>query len=184
MDPLETLSNEHGLIRQFLDNLSMASDHIENGRRPSAAFFEKAFDFASNFTDGFHHFKEEHVLFVRLAEKRKGEVDAQLEVLQHQHNRGRSLVGGMKGALDGYVAHDPGQTAALLENMSAFASLLRHHIHTEDHVFFPMVAKELTKEEHEQLQVEFDRAREKAGQDAFEESHKLVVDMGSMLTHS
>ena len=37
MEPLETLSNEHGLIRQFLDNLTMAGGHIENGRRPSTA---------------------------------------------------------------------------------------------------------------------------------------------------
>ena len=29
MDPLETLSNEHGLIRQYLDNLSMAAERIE-----------------------------------------------------------------------------------------------------------------------------------------------------------
>ena len=49
MKPIETLANEHGLIRQFLDNLSMAADHIENGRRPSVAFFDKGIDFARTF---------------------------------------------------------------------------------------------------------------------------------------
>jgi hemerythrin-like domain-containing protein len=47
MEPVETLSNEHGLIRQFLDNLTMAAHHIENGRRPSTAFFDKTLDFAT-----------------------------------------------------------------------------------------------------------------------------------------
>jgi hypothetical protein len=44
MDPIETLSNEHGLIRQFLDVLSIAAKKIENGQRPSTAFFEKQHD--------------------------------------------------------------------------------------------------------------------------------------------
>lgn len=61
MNPIETLSNEHGLIRQFLDNLTLASEMIENGKHPSEAFFEKGIEFARVFTDEFHHFKEEYV---------------------------------------------------------------------------------------------------------------------------
>lgn len=92
MDPLDTLTNEHGLIRQFVDNLSLAAERIENGQRPSAAFFEKALDFARGFADGYHHFKEEHVLFVQLAQGKGGEIDARLDALRHQHERGRELV--------------------------------------------------------------------------------------------
>ena len=47
----------------------------------------------------------------------------------------------------------------------------------------PVVQELLSAEEEEQLQVEFDKARDKAGEDVFEASHKLVVDMGSMLVH-
>jgi hemerythrin-like domain-containing protein len=183
MDPLEALSNEHGLIRQYLDNLSMAADRIENGQRPSSAFFEKAMEFARTFADSFHHFKEEHVLFVRLAQKKKGEIDAQLETLRHQHERGRALVTGIGDALDGYAANDPIKTADLLENMAAYGSLLRHHIHIEDHTFYPMARKLLTAEELGQLTHEFDKQREKQGADTFERCHKLVVDLGSILTH-
>ena len=89
MDPIETLSNEHGLIRQFLDVLSIAAEKIEEGQHPSEAFFEKAVEFARAFADHYHHFKEEHVLFVQLAQKKQGEVDAQLEALRYEHERGR-----------------------------------------------------------------------------------------------
>jgi len=177
MDPLETLSNEHGLIRQFLDNLSMAADHIENGRRPSVAFFEKSV------ADSYHHFKEEHVLFVRLAQKRQGEIDAQLDALRQQHERGRELVTGISTSLEGYAAHDDMKTADLLQNMAAYASLLRLHIHTEDHVFYPMARKSMSDEEVELLSQEFAKQREKHGGDAFERYHKLVVDLGSILAH-
>lgn len=183
MEPLETLANEHGLIRQFLDNLSLAADNIENGRRPSVAFFEKGLDFARTFADSFHHFKEEHVLFVRLAQKKKGEVDAQLDALRYQHERGRELISDMSKSLEGYSDQDPSKTVDLLQAMAAYAALLRHHIHTEDHIFYPMAKKMLTDEEMQLVAKEFETQKEKVGRDTFERCHKLVVDMGSILTH-
>lgn len=183
MEPIQILTNEHGLIRQFLDNLAMAGEHIENGRRPSTAFFEKALEFATTFSDSYHHFKEEHVLFVRLAQKRQGEIDAQLDALRQQHERGRELVATIKRSLDGYAAHDPGKTADLLESMAAYTSLLRHHIHIEDHVFYPMAERTLSGDDLAQISQEFVAQREKHGGDVFERCHKLVVDMGSIVTH-
>jgi hemerythrin-like domain-containing protein len=183
MDPLETLSNEHGLIRQFLDNLALAAQKIEEGQRPSRAFFEKAIDFARSFADTYHHFKEEHVLFVQLAQKQQGEIDAQLEALRYQHERGRELITGMATALDGYVERDPNRTADLLENMAAYVSLLRHHIHNEDHVFYPLARNTMTQEEFAKLTELFEAEREKHGADTFELSHKKVSDMGSILVH-
>jgi hemerythrin-like domain-containing protein len=183
VDAVETLSNEHGLIRQYLDNLTMAAEKIESGQRPSEAFFAKAVDFARSFTDTYHHYKEEHVMFVLLAQKREGELDAQLDTLRFQHERGRELVTGISNALPGYTAGDPMKTTEILENMSAFVSLLRHHIHVEDHVFYPLARKSLTEEEMGQLAREFEKQRVKTGGDTFERCHKLVVDMGSILTH-
>ncbi len=183
MDPIETLSNEHGLIRQYLDNLALAATHLEEGRRPSRAFFEKGIDFARTFADRFHHFKEEHVLFVRLAQRKQGEIDAQLEALRHQHERGRELISAVAAALDGYEAQDAGHTAALVENLAAHIALLRHHIHLEDHVFYPMARKTLRADEISELEAEFARQRDKEGAETFERSHKTVVDMGSIITH-
>lgn len=183
MDPIETLSNEHGLIRQYLDNLALATTHLEEGRRPSRAFFEKGIDFARTFADRFHHFKEEHVLFVRLAQRKRGEIDAQVEALRHQHERGRELISAVAAALDGYEANDAGHTAALVENLAAYIALLRHHIHLEDHVFYPMARKTLSADEISELEAEFARQRDKEGAGTFERSHKTVVDMGSIITH-
>lgn len=183
MDPVETLSNEHGLIRQYLSNLTLAAEKIEIGQRPSEAFFVKAVDFARVFADSYHHFKEEQVMFVRLAEKKKGDIDAQLETLRFQHERGRELVTAIDSAREGYVAQDPMKTTQLLESITAYCALLRHHIHIEDHVFFPMVKKLLAPEEIEQLSQEFEKQKARAGGDMFERCHKIVVDMGSALSH-
>jgi len=183
MDALDTLVNEHGLIRQFLDNLSLAGECIEEGRRPPREFFDQAIVFARTFADKFHHFKEEDMLFVRLAQRHGGEIDAQLEALKHQHVRGRTLVSGMAESIEGYAADDSARTSTLLESMAAYGSLLRHHIHTEDHVFFPLARKKLDGADKRELETEFLKIQGKYGGDMFQRSHKMVVDMGSMLTH-
>ncbi len=183
MDVIQTLGNEHGLIRQFADNLTVAVERIEGGQRPSAAFIEKAVEFARGFADEYHHFKEEHVLFVRLAQKKRGELDARLDALRYQHERSRELVSAMSRSLDGYIARDDRLTSDLLESMAAYAALLRQHIHVEDHEFYPLARTALDADDMEALEEEFDKAREKHGPSAFERSHKLVVDMGSILAH-
>ncbi len=89
-------TNEHGLIRQFLDDMALAAEKIENGHGRPQRSSKRRVDFARTFADKYHHFKEEHVLFVQLAQKKQGEVDAQLEALRYEHERGRSLVAGIE----------------------------------------------------------------------------------------
>ncbi len=183
MDPLETLANEHGLIRQFLDSMTLVAQRIENDEKVSAAFFEKAIDFARGFADGYHHFKEEHVLFVRLAQEKSGEIDAQLDALRQQHERSREFVSGMKRALDGHINGDPMKTMDLLENIVAYCATLRHHIHIEDHVFYPMAKKTMSADDMAKVGEEFEKQRQKHGVDSFERYHKQVVDLGSIISH-
>ena len=183
MRPLDVLRNEHGLIRQFLDNLDLAVEKMESNELPPREFFDKALQFAHVFADDFHHIKEEHVMFVRLAQKNNGELDGQIDALRHQHERARDHLSSIKGALDGYSAKQPVQVGQVLESVAAYVSVLRNHIHKEDHIFYPLVAKTMSAEEEQQLHEEFEKSRSKAGTDTFEVNHKLVVDMGSMLVH-
>jgi hemerythrin-like domain-containing protein len=183
MNPIEVISNEHGLIRQFCDNLDMACDKIALGNRPSCAFFEKAIEVARKFNDGYHHFKEEHVLFVQLAQKKHGEIDAQLDALRNQHERSRELVTAMESSLPGYEAQDENQTGRLVDAARGYSELLRKHIHREDHVFLPLAQGMLSAAELDGIKAEFDRQREKQGGDAFERYHKEIVDLGSILSH-
>ena len=54
MNPIDILIEEHLLVRQFLDNLSLALNKLEKDIRPPREFFNKAIKFAQNFTDKFH----------------------------------------------------------------------------------------------------------------------------------
>lgn len=178
-DPIETLVNEHGLIRQFLDNLSMAAGELEVDERPQRAFFEKAIEFARRFTDRFHHFKEEQVMFVKLAEKKGGLLDGEIEALRHQHERGRTFIAGLSAALDGYAAGDETATTTLLENLASYIHLLRHHIHKEDHRFFPIARQAFSEKELQGLADLFEKEDGDAG--TFEENRRLVQEMAGLL---
>jgi len=181
MDPIEILTNEHGLIRRFVDLLSIAVARLEIDDPPPRAFFDNGIEFVRGFSDGFHHKKEELVMFVQLAQKKNGAIDGQIEALRYQHDQGRGFIAAISGALDGYAEGDPNDTAVVRENAAAFASLLKHHIHTEDHIFFPMSQEAMTADELEELGRKFEKVQEVHGADTFQRYHKVVVDLDTML---
>ena len=135
MDPIEILMNEHGLIRNYLDNLTRAVTKLENGERPSRAFFEKAVLFSREFADKFHHFKEEYLMFGLLALKKGGAFDGPIGSLRYQHERCRACIEAISNLRDGYSNGDGIATTKLLENLAAYISLLRRHIHERDLLF-------------------------------------------------
>jgi len=181
MNVLQTLVHEHRLIRQYLDNLTFAVERLEHGQRPPKEFFENAVLFAREFVDGYHHFKEEHQMFVMLAQKVKGKHDAAIEALRYQHERGRTIVSAMSKAISGYERGNEQDVLAMLENAAAFGPLLRQHINREDSVFYPMAKKELSREDMERLGEEFRRADEKLGTGCFERNEERVAKMEGLL---
>jgi hemerythrin-like domain-containing protein len=187
MTPTKILMDEHALIRQFLDNLVMSLEKMETGERPPVKFFEKAAEFSDNFVNKYHHFKEEHLMFGLLAQKRKGDIDAQVESLRHQHERGRDHISEVRTSLDGYAKCSDEHcediySTTILENIAAYIHLLRHHIHREDHIFYPAVDIELTDEEQQYLLDEFGKEDSKAGGEFLERMKKTVIEMGSLLS--
>jgi len=181
MEALNILIDEHVLIRQFLDNLNGSLRKMEQGNRPTREFFEKAVSFARDFTDKYHHFKEEHILFNRLAMKKKGKIDAEVESLKFQHERGRALMGEVAKALGGYNQGQEAQRLIILESVAAYLSLLRQHIHREDHIFFPMVEREIPWEEYRGLLEVFQQEGKKMGENFLEKSKRDLYEMGGLL---
>jgi serine/threonine protein kinase len=181
LDPIQVLTNEHALIRQFLDNLAIAVDKLETGETPAVELFEKALRFARNFVDKFHHIKEEHLMFAQLAQKKEGLLDGPIEALRHQHERGRDFITEIYNALGGYARGDELHTTNLLENSAAYIHLLRRHIHREDHNFFPLVRDVFSEKELWALSELFGTEDAKFGDKFFHDSQELVHEMARLL---
>lgn len=181
MEAITTLMGEHDLIKQFMENLATAVLGMEEGLRPPREFFEKAAKFAHTFADKYHHFKEEHVMFAQLAQKKEGAIDTHIETLRHQHERGRDYWVEITNSLDGYERGGGVPTSTIIESAAAYIALLRQHIHVEDNVFFPLARHSFTEAEQQALMEEFEKAEERCGSDIVEKSCQLVMEMGNLL---
>ncbi|AOY57052.1 MULTISPECIES: hemerythrin domain-containing protein [Desulfococcus] len=182
MKSIDILVAEHGLIRRGLGILGKARNKLERNERPERAFFEISIDFSRNFADRFHHFKEENVMFGMLAMKEECDLDDEMIALRYQHERNRHFIRQIEAVLDLYADGDPIAATTLLENLAAYISLLRRHIHREDHLFFKMAEKVLSKREDAVLLEHFKHEEERMGGSAFfEKNRDLVYRMNAMM---
>lgn len=182
MKPTDILIREHELILQALESLSLARKIIEKNRQLPKDFFVKALVFLQEFTDKFHHFKEEYLMFGLLALKKGSAFDGPIGGLRYQHERCRTCIREISNSLDGYAEGDDIATTKLLENLAAYISLLRRHIYQENHTFFKMAVQELSKEEEDLLMAQFKKEDQKMGdQKFFERNRQLVAEMEMML---
>lgn len=183
MNATKPLIKEHALILKALDAMSFAKHQIENGKYPPKAFFELAVVFSRDFSDTFHHFKEEFLMFGMLAQKKEGDLDLEIGALRQQHEKCRGFISGIEASLKGYAEKDELAVTALLENLAPYISLLRRHIHQENHVFFPMVEESLTEEENTYLLDQFIREADRFGGEAAFPAAKRRADALRRMVH-
>jgi hemerythrin-like domain-containing protein len=181
VNAIEILVDEHKLILRGLDLLTTAAEKIVRNQNPPKEFFEKAADFTLNFTNRFHHYKEEIVMFGLLAQKRQGEIDAEIERLRKQHDALHDYMNEISQSLDAYSKNVDSEVRRLHRNLSEYIETLRRHINAENRIFYPLVAKMLTKDEMARLMVEFDEYAAKAGPDAVKECEALIDEMGELV---
>jgi hemerythrin-like domain-containing protein len=182
MKATEILVKEHSLILQAVDCLAQAKEKLEVYEQLPQEFFEMAVEFTHNFADKYHHFKEEFLMFGLLAQKKDGAFDGPISALRFEHERCREFINKIGRSIEDYIRGDQIATATLLENLAAYISILKRHIHSEDHIFFPMVDQELSQDEKNALQLQFLKEEEKmGGRDFFINSEKMVFEMCFLL---
>ena len=175
MSAIEILVEEHKLILRGLDLLTTAAEKIARNRNPPREFFDKAVSFTLNFTNKFHHYKEEIVMFGLLAQKSQGEIDAEIERLRNQHAALHDYMNEISYSLDAYSKNAESEVRRLHRNLSEYIETLRRHINAENGIFYPLVAKTLTEDEMLGLMEEFDKYAAKVGPDVMRE-HEILID--------
>ena len=174
MTALDELKEDHKLIQRFLDNLSIAHDFMVDRQEVPSNVFEKTLTFSKNFMNKFHHFREEYVLFLKLAEKKGGSIDPQIVSLRDQHERSRELISQINQALKEYKKGDEVGFSRLAENLGYYVSLERQHVKRENHVFYPLAEETFSDDEMASFATEFRNLEEKHGGNRFSEGVKLV----------
>jgi hemerythrin-like domain-containing protein len=181
VNAIETLVDEHGLILEGLDLLTTAAEKIVRNQNPPREFFEKAVVFTLEFTNRFHHYKEEIVMFGLLAQKKQGRIDAELERLRAQHRVLHDHMNQISNTLDAYSKNVDSEVRRLHRNLSEYIDVLRRHIHAENRIFYPMVESTLTEDEMKWLNAEFDKYAAQEGPDAMKAYGVVIDEMAQLL---
>jgi hemerythrin-like domain-containing protein len=141
------LEDDHVHILRLTDVM----EKITKASEPDIADLETIVYLIRNYADGFHHAKEETILFPWLSEKGFSQQQGPVGVMLSEHTQGRNYA---KGMADGIALFKQGDSSALdivFLNMTGYISLLRNHIAKENNILFRMADKVLTVEDHADL---------------------------------
>lgn len=151
MTAIQNLENDHIYILRLTDVM----EKIAQKDTPDIAELETIVYLIKNYADGFHHAKEENLLFPLMAEKGFSTEQGPVAVMLYEHEQGRNFVKGITNGIAQYKENIDGSLAIIVSNIRGYIALLRNHIYKENNILFRMADKALSHEEQELLIKEF-----------------------------
>jgi len=147
----QNLENDHVYILRLIDVMermvmTLATDITD---------MEMVVTLIKNYADGFHHAKEENLLFPLMVQKGFSTEQGPVSVMLHDHAQGRQFVKGMSEAIAQYKTGDESVLPDIYMNLEGYVELLRAHIGKENNVLFKMADMAFNASEQELLLTEF-----------------------------
>lgn len=168
----ERLMEEHDQIIGFLNTLFRGIRLERQGVLLGIDFWKDAIHFIRNFSDNYHHAKEEKILFPAYCDKGMQVDYGPVAVMLRDHEHFRSAVALIEESLEQGEAGNEGRWLACDD----FIESLRFHIHKENNILYPMGEDILSEEDEVRLMAAFDEAEEELGSDVTEEEFKRLAE--------
>lgn len=143
----QNLENDHIYILRLIDVM----EKMVLNCATDTAHMEMVVNLIKTYADGFHHAKEEKVLFPLLVEKGFSNEQGPVSVMLHDHVEGREFVKGISERIDVYKAGNISALPEIYQYMQGYVDLLRAHIGKENNVLFRMADKALSSDEQLEL---------------------------------
>jgi len=153
----QNLENDHVYILRLIDVM----ERMVLNNTTNVVHLEMVVNLIRHYADGFHHAKEEHLLFPLLVEKGFSNEAGPVSVMLHDHVEGRNFVKEMAAEIARYKKGDESVLPEIYRNMQGYIDLLRTHIAKETNVLFRMADHMISAEDQEELLKQFE-AVEKA----------------------
>ncbi|MGC4064009.1 MAG: hemerythrin domain-containing protein [Polyangiaceae bacterium] len=154
---ISELMEEHRSIERLLGSLlrvAAKADRFGADARSRVAAHVEQF---RSFLDGFHHGREEDLLFVAMQDAGFPRTQGPLAVMLSEHEMGRSRVQALARLGSGTGPLSQAELVELREHASAFAAVLSAHIAKEDNVLYPMALARLGAPAWEKLELDAQR---------------------------
>lgn len=143
MELIEVLMKEHRKIENVLDEFHVWVDRMieENGdAREQLGRFVK---FIVEFADGWHHGKEEDILFKTMVEHGFPSQFGPIGVMMQEHAQGREYVAQLQRFVQQNSPWDVSARQQVAKFALSYIDLLRNHIQKEDQILYPMAQARL-----------------------------------------
>jgi len=151
----KNLENDHVNILRLIDVMEQMVLTVST----ELSHIEMAVSLIKNYADGFHHAKEEKLLFPMLVTKGFSNDQGPVAVMLHDHVEGRLFVKEMTETIATIKQGESSAFTRLYENMQGYIDLLRAHIGKENNVLFRMADKALSPEEQRALLKSFEAVK-------------------------
>jgi hemerythrin-like domain-containing protein len=156
MKSTEILMDEHLIIERVLSALQGAAEHVSRGEAMHPVFFVNAAIFIKDFADGYHHRKEEDILFVAMQKAGIPVQGGPIGVMLNEHEQGRVFTRAMMNAAQMWETGDLSARAVVVQNALGYVALLRQHINKENNILFPMADRIIPSDRQEKIVADFE----------------------------
>ena len=177
MHPLHVLKHEHRVIEKTLRALEGVCLKLELGGSVPTPVLYSLVDFITEFTDRFHHGKEEDYLFPALHRQGIANRQSALNAIAREHEVERELTDRMREVVVEYAEGDEESRRRFVEAARAYVRHLIGHIQREDAILFRVADELLDEVDREDLAAGFERARIEFGPALCERYEKIATDL-------
>lgn len=174
-DITHVLVEEHALILRMIGLLEKNAPETAAGRYMNWQFYLDGVDFIRNYSDRFHHAKEEDVLFKALVDNGMPREHSPVAAMLMEHDQGRSFVRAMESAVLEAQSGRSDKYQVIAENALAYAALLRDHIDKEDNILYPLSERVIPDSMRPEILNGYQTAEAQAAPE-FREQYQCIVE--------
>ncbi len=179
--PLDTLKNEHELLRRMADIVEVA--HFAIKKEVPERILDWIASASKTLEQDVHHKKEKFYLvsFLENAMEEQGEGPGSrlfsrtsIKTIEEEHEKLEKMVKRLRNYVKGYKKGEitPKKIRDLLKE---YKELLRNHLEREEKFLFPLSAKYMDKETSKELMQRFDNIDEKVGKEKLEKIEREMI---------
>lgn len=155
MTAINQMTIEHGHIETVVKSLQDAVAALENHKRLSVEKLRNVVEFLRVYADQRHHQREEGLFFPLLVKRGVPPQGCPIGGLNHDHEKGRTLVSALEEQIGLYEQQRPEADQALRQTLQEIVKLYRHHLWMEDAMVFPMAKKLISVDDNRELLIKF-----------------------------
>lgn len=177
MKSIQDMIFEHENVSRMLKVMRKYSYAVLQGKDINYKDFYKIIDFIRNYTDGYHHAKEEDILFKRMGEELSKLADnGAITGMLIEHDMARLYVSNLEKALVEYEKGNDEARLDIIANTICYGDLLTRHIDKENNVIYKFAERMLPDEVKEEIDKKSEEVDREAKENQVQEKYLRLLE--------